>query len=164
MVQSHPSSETPEEAIERADATFTMDDFRATATAFSQVTGLLGGFSITILILVLPRDFLSDQLNAKNWIVGLLLLAASFYVYSASIFANSMNAMALRKFGVRKMAFNHAVVTFHLSNILLGSAVFVLVYQFSFLVGFIAMIIIGAFIIFIAVLNFGLFRIFRKRR
>jgi hypothetical protein len=31
----------------------TMEDFRATATAFSQLTGVLGGFSMTILVLIL---------------------------------------------------------------------------------------------------------------
>lgn len=141
-------------AEESGSARFPADDFRATAAAFSQVSGLLGGFSITILVLVLPKDFLQGQ-AAKDWIVGLLLLTAFLYVASASFLANSLNALVLKIIEARKRAFTFGIVLFHFANLLLGSTLAVLVYQFSFLVGLIAMILIGMVIIFVAFINFG---------
>jgi hypothetical protein len=62
-----------------------MDDFRATAAAFSQLTGVLGGFCITVLVLVLDSTSLSESKTAQDWVVGLLLFAALFYIYSSGI-------------------------------------------------------------------------------
>jgi hypothetical protein len=133
-----------------------VDDFRATATAFSQVSGLLGGFSITILVLALSKDFLTNQPALKDWIIGLLLFAAFIYVASASFLANSMNALVLKKFETRKQTFSFAIGLFHLANLLLGATMIILVYQFSSTVGLIALIIIGGVIVIVAAFNFGI--------
>jgi hypothetical protein len=155
-----PDSPTTTSHIEPAEkstySNFPDDDFRATAAAFSQVSGLLGGFCMTILVLVLPKDFLQDQPNAKNWIVGLILFAAFLYVASASFLANSMNSLVIKKVEQRVGTFSFAILLFHLANLLLGITLIILVYQFSSFIGLIAITFIGIIIIIVAFANFGI--------
>ena len=66
-------AQTPSANTEKTGA----ENFRATATAFSQLTGVLGGFSITILVLVLNPSLLGAHKTARDWTIGLLLLQRS---------------------------------------------------------------------------------------
>jgi hypothetical protein len=119
----------------------TIEDLRATATAFSQLTGVLGGFSITILVLIL--GLLGENKAARDWTVALLLFAATAYIYRSGILANSMNVSALARAGSHPMqiretqqhVFNHGIEAFHVGNIFLPAAVVVTVYQESLWVG-----------------------------
>jgi hypothetical protein len=126
----------------------TMDDFRATATAFSQLTGVLGGFSMTILVLVLGLT--EERKTARDWTVGLLLIAAVSYIVSSGFLANCMNVGVFSRwsnnpkeiFKVQRRGFNNGITLFHIGNIFLPTAVFVTVYQESLLIGLIASIVI----------------------
>lgn len=137
-------------------STFPVDDFRATAAAFSQVAGVLGGFCITVLVLVLPPEFLKDNQAAKDWVVGIVLLAAFLYVASASFLANSMSSMVLTKLEARKGTFSFGIVLFHLGNLLIATALAILVYQFSATVGLVAIIAIIGLGGVVALVNFGI--------
>lgn len=125
----------------------TMEDFRAKATAFSQLTGVLGGFSLTILVLVLGLD---ENKTARDWTVGLLLLAATAYIFASGYLANSMNvgALAKRQGDRRKIrafqgtVFNIGIGMFHTGNVLLPIAILITVSEESLRVGLAASIVI----------------------
>ncbi len=134
---------------------FPAEDFRATATAFSQLAGVLGGFCFTILVLVLSPDFLEGS-EAKDWILGLLLLAAIAYILSSSMLANSMNALVLKTLRSRRRVFLIGIFLSNLGHILLSVTITLLVYQFSSTVGVIAAVIILLIALVNALLNFGL--------
>jgi hypothetical protein len=147
------------------------ENSRATATAFSQLTGVLGGFSITILVLVLGSSPLSAHQTARDWTVGLLLLAAVAYISSSGLLANSMNAdffMVIAKRrnlppssvpSIQQVAFGVGIALFHLGNIFLAAAVFIIVYQTSLLVGIIASIVIVIIATIVAIINFSYMRL-----
>jgi hypothetical protein len=139
------------------------ENFRATATAFSQLTGVLGGFSITILVLVLDSSLLGAHKTARDWTVGLLLLAAVAYISSSGLLANSMNVdtfMELAKrrgrpqsdvSSIQQGGFSAGIAFFLIGNILLAAAIFITIYQASPLVGLIGLI--GSIVIvFVAVI------------
>lgn len=73
--------------------TLNYDDFRSTAAAFSQLSGVLGGFCITILVLVLDQGFLADHGGAKEVAIVLLLITGVLYTASSGLQANSMNSL-----------------------------------------------------------------------
>lgn len=141
----------------------TMDDFRATATAFSQLTGVLGGFSITILVLVLGFTQEQESKTARDWTVGLILIAAVSYIVASGYLANCMNVGVISKsnrnpdqiFEIQREGFSIGIKLFHVGNTLLPIAIFVTVYQESLLMGIIAsigMLLLAAYFI---ILNFG---------
>lgn len=125
----------------------TMEDFRASATAFSQLTGVLGGFSMTILVLVL--SLVQENKTARDWSAALLLLAATSYIYASGILANSMNVDALAQVAsnsesmrnFQNRIFTRGVIAFHTGNVLLPVAIVVTLYQESLWVGVAASII-----------------------
>jgi hypothetical protein len=125
-----------------------MDDFRATATAFSQLTGVLGGFSMTILVLVL--GLIGENKVSRDWTVALLLVAATAYIFAAGLLANCMNVGVLATlskgripvFQIQLRTFSTGIRLFHLGNVFLPVAIVVTVYQESLLVGLIASIVI----------------------
>ena len=141
------------------------ENTRATATAFSQLTGVLGGFSITILVLVLGSSPLSTHKTARDWTVGLLLLAAVAYISSSGLLANSMNADTFTLIAARRHkppsyvsstqqgAFGIGIALFHIGNIFLAAAVFIIVYQTSLWVGIIASIVIVLIVIIVVIIN-----------
>jgi hypothetical protein len=124
----------------------TREDFRATAMAFSQLAGVLGGFSITILVLVL--SFLSKNKDASDWSVALLLLASTSYIYGSGMFANSMNVRAIARTSrhpadidsVQVSTFRSGLWGFHIGNVLLPVAIVIIVFQESLWIGVVASI------------------------
>jgi hypothetical protein len=127
----------------------TIEDFRATATAFSQLAGVLGGFSMAILVLLL--SLLRSNETARDWTVGLLLFAATAYIYSSGLLANSMNVVVLARwcsqdrreiFTLQRRVFNSGIRLFHVGNMLLPIAIVITVYQASLWVGVIASVAI----------------------
>jgi hypothetical protein len=137
----------------------TMEDFRATATAFSQLTGVLGGFSMTILVLVLGLT--TENKAARDWTVALLLVASTAYIFAAGLLANCMNVGVLARlsgrvpvFQVQRSVFNNGIRLFHLGNIFLPVGIIVTVYQESLLVGLIASIAVFLLAFIVVIGNF----------
>jgi hypothetical protein len=136
---------------------FPAEYFRSTAAAFSQVAGVLGGFCITVLVLVLPPEFLKENPSTKDWVIGLLLLAVFSYIASASILANSMNAPLpwMKTLEARINAFSWGISLFHSGNLLLAVVLLLLVYSVSRTVGFIAIVIVLALTVIVILRNIG---------
>jgi hypothetical protein len=140
----------------------TMDDFRATATAFSQLTGVLGGFSMTILVLVL--GLAGENKTARDWTVALLLVTATAYIFAAGLLANCMNVGVFAKlsntnsriaiFQIQRSAFSNGILLFHVGNFFLPIAIVITVYQESLLVGLIASIAIFLLAAIVVIGNF----------
>lgn len=126
----------------------TMEDFRAKATAFSQLTGVLGGFSMTILVLVV--GLLGENKAARDWTVALLLLAATAYIYASGTLANSMNASTLGRASahprevriIQGRVFNYGIGAFHVGNFFLPAAIVITVYQEALWIGLAASVIV----------------------
>jgi len=132
---------------------FSEDDFQATSTAFSQAAGVLGGFSMTIFVLVLPPDFLKDHSNPKDWIVGLILLAAFLYVAACLLIANSMNSRVLKARVSQFRVSSLGIKLLHLVNISLAAALTTLVWQFSLIVGQISVGVIAILAVIVGLSN-----------
>lgn len=145
------SSSTNDEILVLAKALSRESDTSSAAAAFSSVAGVLGGFSITIVVLALtPGTIVSD--SGKDWIVGLVLLSAGLYIYSAGIFANSISFVAKK---TKYTVFNVALVLFHLSNLLLSVGVLLLAFQFPLHVTRVAAVIITFFALIVVLSNIG---------
>jgi hypothetical protein len=143
----------------------TMEDFRATATAFSQLTGVLGGFSMTILVLILA--LLEENKTARDWTVALLLLAATAYIFSSGVLANSMNVGAFAKWNfhpkeirsVQQRVFRFGIGLFHIGNTFLPVAIVITVYQESLWIGLVASIVIVLLAATVVAINFDAVRL-----
>jgi hypothetical protein len=145
------SSANEEEILVLAKALARESDTSSAAAAFSSVAGVLGGFSITIVVLALtPGTIVSD--SGKDWVVGLVLLSAGLYIYSSGIFANSIS-FATKK--TKHAVFNVALVLFHLSNLLLSIGVLLLAFQFPLHVTRVASGIIAFFALLVVLSNIG---------
>jgi hypothetical protein len=142
----------------------TMEDFRATATAFSQLTGVLGGFSMTILVLIL--GLLEENKTARDWTVALLLLAATAYIFSSGILANSMNVGVAAKWtnhpkeirSFQRRVFRSGIGLFHIGNTFLPVAIVITVYQESLWIGLVASIVIVLLAARVVAINFAAVR------
>lgn len=120
---------------------FPAEDFRATASAFSQLAGVLAGFCFTILVLLLSPDFLKSS-SVKDWVLGLLLFAAFSYVLSSSFLANSMNSLLIKRVEIRSRVFHIGMLLCEAGHFLLATTLTILVYQLSSTVGMIAAVVI----------------------
>jgi hypothetical protein len=148
------------EQVSAIEGPETMEDFRASATAFSQLAGVLGGFSLTILVLVLT--LVNENKAARDWTVGLLLIAATAYIYAAGILANSMNVGALAKGRIDRRAirssqqdaFNAGIIIFHTGNTFLPIGITITIYQESLWVGLAASIVIVLIAARVVTINF----------
>ena len=126
-------------------------DTSSAAAAFSSVAGVLGGFSITIVVLALTPGTITSN-SSKDWVVGLVLLSAGLYIYSAGIFANSISFAAKK---TKYRVFNVALVLFHLSNLPLSIGVLLLAFQFPLHITRIAATIIAFFALLVVLSNIG---------
>jgi hypothetical protein len=137
-----------------------MDDFRATATAFSQLTGVLGGFSMTILVLVL--GFAGGNKSERDWAAGLLLIAGTAYIVSSAHLANCMNVGIFSRFShhrdeifkIQSSTFSFGIMLFHLGNVFLPAAIIVIVYQESLVVGLVASAVVFVLAVWYVTINF----------
>lgn len=125
------------------------NDASPTAGAFSSVSGVLGGFSITLVVLALTPGTIASDIG-KDWIIALVLLSAGLYIYSSSIFANSISYKDQK---VKYRVFKSALVLFHLSNLFLSAGILLLTFQFPLFVARIVAIIIAFFAFVVATLN-----------
>jgi hypothetical protein len=142
-----------------------IDDFRACSAAFSQLTGVLGGFCITVLVLVLDSSTLGRNEFAQDWIVGLILFVAMSYIFSSGVLANSMNAVGFQRrfkvmgeppgrlYTLQRNIFAAGLFWFHVGNVLLTVSLLILVLQYSLKIGLGAMIVIAAFAIRVVYVN-----------
>src|ERR1700754_38926 len=111
------------------------EDFRASAASFSQLTGVLGGFCITVLVLALDSDQLGSHRQARDWISGLIIFAALSYIFSSGVLANSLNSAVIRDrmgpealderevFSTQRSFFRFGIALFILGNLPLGATV-----------------------------------------
>ncbi len=125
-------------------------DASAAAAAFSQVSGILGGFSVTIVVLALSPSVISSD-GGKDLVVGIVLLSAGLYIYSSGIFAN---AVYYADKTTKRIAFSSALTTFHVANISLSLGLLFLTFQFPLLIARIAATIITFFTVWVAMVNF----------
>lgn len=146
-----PSPVNEEEILMLANALAREADTSSAAAAFSSVAGVLGGFSITIVVLALTPGTITSN-SSKDWVVGLVLLSAGLYIYSAGIFANSISFAAKK---TKYRVFNLALVLFHLSNLLLSIGVLLLAFQFPLHITRIAATIIAFFALLVVLSNIG---------
>jgi hypothetical protein len=92
---------------------FKAQDALPAAAAFSQVSGILGGFSVTIMVLALSPGVISNILS-KDFVVGIVLLSAAVYIYSSGI---SATAISFDDGAVKYLVFRHVLKSFHLANL-----------------------------------------------
>lgn len=141
------------------------EDFRATANAFSHLSGVLGGFCFTVLVLVLSPDFLSGSTHLKDWVLGLLLIAAFFYVLSASFLANSTNSFLMKRVKTRRRVFDAGVLLQNAAHVILSATLTIVVYQYSSTVGMVAAVVILLLTLLNGILNLGIeFRSMKIKR
>ena len=110
------------------------EDASPAAAAFSSVSGVLGGFSMTLVVLALSPQVISSDIS-KDWIVATILLSAGLYIYASSIFAN---AMSFEDRAVKYHVFNSALKSFHIANLLSSLGLLLLTVQFQLLMARIA--------------------------
>jgi hypothetical protein len=129
------------------------EDASPAAAAFSQVSGILGGFSVTIVVLALSPSVISNNLS-KDFIVGIVLLSAAIYIYSSGIFAT---AISFDNGAVKYLVFRRALKFFHLANLFLSLGILLLTFQFQLRIAGITSTIIALSAFRIAIID-----IFRK--
>lgn len=100
--------------------------------AFSQVSGLLGGFSLTIMTLILSRLDIESKL--RDWTVAIFLLAAGVYIFAAGILANTIFK--------EQVAFDTGLLLFHLANLCLVIGLALFVFQLKLRVAMIVALIL----------------------
>jgi hypothetical protein len=138
------------DAIDAINETARIDDMSAPAAAFSQVSGVLGGFCITIVVLALSPSVIGNIVN-KDRVVALVLLAGGLYIISSGTLAN---AMSFKKGYFQNKVFNFGILSFHIANIVLAFGIITLIDSFPELqLARIAGIIIFGVIIWYAVFN-----------
>jgi len=125
-------------------------DISSAAAAFSQVTGILGGFGVTIVVLALSPGTLPNS-NGKDWIVGVVLLGATIYITSSGILANAMTFEDQR---MSSAAFNLGIFLFHLGNLALCIGILLTTFQITMFVSRIVAGIVCLIAIWFATINF----------
>jgi hypothetical protein len=126
-------------------------DASPAAAAFSSVTGVLGGFSITIVVLALTPGTIAIN-SSKNWSVSLVLLSAGLYIYSSGIFANSISFEDKK---IKYRVFTSALLLFHLSNLLLSIGILLITFQFPLFVARLVATLIAFCAFIVATRNFS---------
>ncbi len=125
-------------------------DISSAAAAFSQVTGILGGFAITIVVLVLSPGILQNEIG-KDWIVGVVLLGAAIYITASGLLANAMTFEDPR---MSASVFNVGIFLFHLGNLTLCVGILLTTFQIEMFVSRIVAGIICFLAVWFAVINF----------
>ena len=133
------------------DASSGLRDPGPVVVAFFQVSGLLGGFCVTILVLALTPSVFPTGANI-DWLTATLLLASGVFIASAGILANAQNTLVLEH-RVRLAAFAWGIVLFHVANMLLSVAFILIAYQFPLPVTHITAVIICVFAGIVALVN-----------
>jgi hypothetical protein len=136
-----------------------VDNFRSTSAAFSAVSGVLGGFAITLLVLVMSPDFLPGDTEFKELTLAVLMFAAFCYVGSASFLSNVMNPLMDFSDDTRQGGFSFGIMLFHLGNMSLSVIVFLLSYQLSILVAFWTSVVIVTIACIVGLINIFLINI-----
>ncbi len=125
------------------------EDASPAAAAFSSVSGVLGGFSMTLVVLALSPQVISSD-TSKDWIVAIILLSAGLYIYASGIFAN---AISFKDKSVKYHVFNSALTSFHIANLLSSLGLLLLTFQFHLLVAKIAAASIALLAFRVAIIN-----------
>jgi len=116
--------------MNRPALTRRITDISAAAGAFSQVTGLLGGFAVTIVVLALSPGTIPGS-TGRDWIVAIVLLGAAVYITASGILANAMTFEDQR---MRNNVFNVGIFLFHLGNLMLCVGILLTTFEFPMVV------------------------------
>jgi hypothetical protein len=119
--------------------------------AFSSVSGVLGGFCITIVVLALTPNVIEHP-KGRDLIAATLLAAAAIYIASAGILANAQNTLFLTH-QIRRGAFITGIVLFHVANMVLSLGLVFIAFQFQLPATKVVSIIICAFATLVALAN-----------
>jgi hypothetical protein len=126
-----------------------VEDISSTSSAFSQVAGILGGFSVTLVVLALSPGVISSNFG-KDWVIGLILFSASLYILSSSYFAN---AISYEDKIIKTKIYVFTLRFFHLSNFLLSIGLLIFIFQFSLVISKIVAVLITVCASYIAFTN-----------
>ena len=116
--------------MDKPVSTRRVKDISSAAAAFSQVTGILGGFAVTIVVLALSPGAFQDGAG-KDWIVGIVLLGAAIYITASGLLANAMTFEDPRMSG---SVFNVGIFLFHLGNLMLCVGILLTTFQIQMLI------------------------------
>ena len=124
-------------------------DLGSVAVAFSAVSGVLGGFCITILVLALtlPNATTSRRID---WLAAVIMSAAAIYITSAGYLVNAHNTL-VHSFQSRRRNFSRGILLFHLGNLFLSVSFILIAYPLR--VTFVVAIIISLYAMYAAAWN-----------
>ena len=122
------------------------------AVAFSAVSGVLGGFCITIFVLALTLTPNGSPVTRRiDWLAATFMLAAIVYITSAGYLANAQNTLVHAR-PVRRGVFGFGILLFHVGNLLLSIGFILIAYPLR--ITFVVSIIVCIFASCVAVINF----------
>jgi len=130
-----------------------MQSMQSSASAFAGVSGVLGGFSIALVTLLLAHNEYGKRITRMvDWIVAIGIVAAGLYIITAGLLANCI-AILGSDFEGGIIVYNRSICLFHFTNILLLAAFALLARVYSLRVGFVAAIVATVLVSLIALIN-----------
>lgn len=130
----------------------TSEDPGPAAVAFSAVSGVLGGFCITIFVLALTLAPNGSAVTRRiDWLAAVFMFAAAVYITSAGYLANAQNTLVHTN-PIRRGVFAFGILLFHVGNLLLSIGFILIAYPLR--VTFVVSIIICIFASYVAFINF----------
>jgi len=132
-----------------------MQDYSRAANAFSQLAGILAGFSVAISVVFITEIVSTSHPPDRDVPIALTLAASIAYVVSAGIFAGSTRWQGV---GI-ELPYRVGLVVFLFANVLAASTILVICIQFGLII---SSIVSGSMVIFaIAVLVVNLMALYR---
>jgi hypothetical protein len=131
---------------------WTSPDPGPAAVAFSAVSGVLGGFCITIFVLALTLTPAGSPVTRRtDWLAATFMFAAAVYITSAGYLANAQNTL-VHTHSVRRGVFAFGILLFHVGNLLLSIGFILIAYPLR--VTFVVSIVVCVFASYVAFINF----------
>ena len=121
---------------------------------FARLSGTLGGFSLTVLTLIISLKLIE---NRESLIVSLLLIALFLYIVGAGVFSNATKTTPASSF-----AYNLGVSFFHLANIAILSALYFIILHTKLTAP--TIILRGMILIYIVIFIINIVPLFRSKR
>jgi hypothetical protein len=122
------------------------------AVAFSAVSGVLGGFCITIFVLALTLIPSGSPVPRRiDWLAAVFMFASAVYITSAGYLANAQNTL-VHPNRIRRGVFAFGILLFHIGNLLLSVGFILIAYPLR--ITFVVSIIVCVFACYVAFINF----------
>ncbi|MBE8990380.1 hypothetical protein [Nostoc sp. LEGE 12450] len=93
-------------------------DIKQAASNFCNVCGVIAGFGITLIVVLLTNELSPKLSQVQDSVVALLFISSGLYINGAGILGNA-SRLPMRK---SLKAYNIGIVLFHLGNLLLISS------------------------------------------